>query len=95
MPTRTSASTTTGSSRAALAQATAVGKPLWLTEFGINDPKMPRARQGRRLRRSSLRAQIGAFVGATYYHLNTKAISIRSITSQPAGDAALSAGLRL
>ena len=77
-----------------LKQARAVGKPLWLTEFGINDPKMPKATKGAAYA-AFVRANAGVFVGATYYHINTKGDSDPQYHIAAAGDAALSAGLRL
>jgi len=77
-----------------MAQASAVGKPLWLTEFGINDPTMLGATKGAD-EAELIRAQAGRFVGATYYHINTKGDIDPQYHIAAAGDAALSAGLRL
>ena len=77
-----------------VAQAKAAGKPLWLTEFGINDPKMLGAIKGRAYA-ELIRAQAGVFVGATYYHLNAKGDIDPQYHITASGDRALSAGLRI
>ncbi len=82
-----------GQLKRGLAQVLATKKPIWLTEFGINDTGMSGADKGR-LYAGLLRERAGHFVGATYYHLNTKLDIDPQYHIGPTGDAALGNGLR-
>jgi hypothetical protein len=77
-----------------MAQAAAAGKPIWLTEFGINDPQQTGEAKGRAYAQL-LAQQAGRLVGATYYHLNTKLDIDPQYHIGPQGDAALGSGLRI
>ena len=78
----------------AFRDAVGQGQPRLGWKIGINDPKMLGAVKGAAYA-ELIRAQAGVFVGATYYHINTKGDIDPQYHIGASGDAALSAGLRL
>jgi len=83
-----------GQFKRGMAQAAAAGKPIWLSEFGINEPTLSGAEKGRAYAQLLLDAA-GRHLGAIYYRLNTKLDIDPQYHIGPAGDSALGNGLRV
>ena len=81
-----------GQLRRGLFQAADAHKPIWLSEFGINDPTQTGAEKGRAYA-AVLRGQ-PQLLGATYYHLNIKQDVDGQYHIGQSGESALGNGLR-